>query len=377
MPCLDSRRETERRPSLTGQSVPGGGGPVDELTSQPRAVSAGSGGERVAGADPPLLTGGSLHLYPHFSRGIDYLTFTCPEVIGRALCEWTEFDEDGSGKAEGFRKSERRLTLGGKCWRKMEPVSSSRAYGFAYECWEWDGAPAHLAAQWLSRREGRPSHIDVAWDFEVPPGLTSDVVAESIAAHIEAAGLKPGINGEGIDRTHYVGARSSERRLRIYRKDLQKGDLWKALNLPPVLRVELIVKKRVAHAAWAKWVESEEAFFSSCAGEVQRMTGLTVQGEWDQLPTLSLPGEVEPAAQVFQLLLQYGSIISDLDSAGLPLLELAAEFDGAATSRMARSRRRRRRQSLQALDMSYIVDLVRSMLHNKREMIVEPVEVMP
>lgn len=342
---------------LSARTRPAGGGSVDAPNGQPRAA-----GRRPA--DPPLLTGGSIHLYPRFSRGIDFLTFTAPEVTGRELEGWTEFEEEGTGRADGFRRSERRLTYGGRCWRRLEPVTASRAYGLAYESWEWDGAPADLAAKFLRGREGKPSHLDVAFDFEVPDELTADVVAASIAEHVKRQGLKPGINGEGEDRTHYVGARTSERRLRIYRKDLQKGDLWRAMNLPPVLRVELIAKKRVSHALWQKWCDCDEAFYVACAGEVERLSGLLVQAEFEHLPVLSMPDELEPAAQFAQFIEQYAGQLTLWDEAGIDVMAFAREHASWRhdASRLVRSRQRRRASSFRSFDLAYFAELVRSLL---------------
>jgi len=316
-----------------------------------RGAAARAGG----GSDPPLLTGGLLHSPTQYSRGVDFLTFTAPSASGEVLCSRFPFIRDGSGAAEGFRRSEIRSTMGGECFRRVEPVSPSRAYGLSYESWEWSGVQAHLVASDVSVLDGRASRLDVAFDFAVHDDVTACVVAGLIASHLAAKGITPGVSGEGRHFTHYAGSSSSESRVRIYRKDLQYGQAWLSSIHPCVLRVELILRRREAARALQLGVGDE--MYAHAAAKIEGLTGLVVQGVRKILPVLDVRPEIDVAQQYFEFQRSWSRKLVEWAALGLNVQDDAkyiCDMQPAAASRMSEWRQRQRANAMQAADVDEV-----------------------
>jgi hypothetical protein len=231
-----------------------------------------------AGFNPPVLTGG---LKPENNCGglgyladtsFDWLSLTVSASASRTLVNMTQFREDGRPIA-GFGASESRICLGGTCWRKMQPHQSEKAcgYGKNYESWEFSGPVAHSNIPKLVGLDCKPTRIDVAFDFKVDSAYTPDEWIESVRSHFENKRLNDGISGQNDINTRYIGSKQSDRRIRVYRKDIQ--DLVIAQCTGPCLRIELILKAAYAVAFWRILCESSDNAVRVAAAYITEMTG--------------------------------------------------------------------------------------------------------
>lgn len=311
------------------------------------------------GVNPPLLTGGLIHHAKSLSRAVDYITATVGTEQSKALIVDTDHDEPGHA-GRGFGKSERRACLGGKLWRRWEPLQPSEAWGMEYESWDVDGVGASWMADRLRDVPCRPSRVDVAWDFEVPASFTPDKFIDIVAKHVaEVARTTVGISGQGGRNTRYVGAPSSLRRVRVYRKDWETpgfAEMW-----GPVLRVELILKAEHAVAWWAPWVHDREEGFEVAAGHVAQMCGVRVQEQLQPVPELVQPEGADEAAALFQFAKQHGPQLNAWFRAGV---DVASICRAAAdrSSRMTKHRMGKRVKAITAAGVPCVVAQVMQML---------------
>lgn len=328
------------------------------------ALVAGPGhrgliGVRAGQTDPPLLTGGSLQPIPGvrpFSRAVDFLTLTLGVREAEPLLSECPLCEEGKAW-HGFRVSERRDVLGGKVWRRASPVTPSRAHGLEYESWEWQSEVAALNVARV-RGIGSASRVDVNFDFEVSALLTAQAWFEAHALqHVSNVDLTWGLSGNSPHFTVYVGAPSSERRVRVYRKDVQQGGAW---WWGPVLRVELQLRGESARDWWTGFGIDEEAAYAVAAGQIHRMTGVHVNARESDWSHFVQPEICDIAQGVFQFVKQYGELVDDLASSGVDVLALCADKPGG--SRMAGTRSRKRREALQRVGPSTVESVVRRLL---------------
>lgn len=360
-------------------------GPVDLAeTSGPEVRSRGSSAEargcprqreRLATAedsrqaDPPLLTGGSLqsdNVGNLISVGVDFLTVTVgaanatPDSVGTYLCDATRFLEEGKPLL-GFARSELRQCLGGECWRRMEPHQSSKDFGLDYESWEASGEAAlGLAFDLRGRGKVRPSHIDIAFDFSVKDAMTADVFWHLVEPWSRRKGFKPGISGEDDVNTRYIGGKTSEKRIRIYRKD--KQDAGFAEFFGTVLRVELILKGDHARRWWRLYDRDEDAAKRAAGTIIHGMTGFRPVEGSEALPELEKPAGLADAQQLALFIEQHGARLLAYDAAGVDVLELARTAGVTRRNRMAESRFRKRVRSLLAAGAAQVVAMARLLL---------------
>lgn len=297
--------------------------------------------------------------------GVDWLSVTTGPEASAGLEGWTIFGEEGRPQ-RGFLGSEERVCLGGRCWRKMGPRQPSKRWGREYESWEWSGsATAWAASRWLRGREDvKPTRVDVAFDFEVPDGLRAEVVAAAIAPHLAARGITPGIVGEGDDFTCYAGAKSSEIRVRIYRKDL-KDSAW-LIDLGHTLRVEVVMKGETAEAWWQTWQRSEQQAYAVAADHVLRLTGLQMQAEIAEAEALGNTTSASDFAQLcFEFVAQYASHLEAADRVGVDLPALSREWM-QGWARDTWRRHGRRLQLCEGLDAGDVERRVLAMMSARR-----------
>jgi hypothetical protein len=247
------------------------------------------------------------------------------------------------------------------CWRRWEPVTASKRYGKSYESWEWSGAAADHAAAFLVGKDAQPSRLDVAWDFAVAEGLMSGQVVKPLAAFARKRGIKPGSSGHGGVYTRYLGSPSSDRRLRIYRKDLQ--DPATLLDLGPVMRVELVVKGARARALWSV-VADREAFYAAAAGHVLQMTGRAVQGDVAPPPLVEVTADADLAQMVLAFVKQHGFTLKVMQMFGVNLDGLCRAYYGKA-SRMTWHRHHEKMRRLGGVDVKRAEVLVRRAIAGK------------
>lgn len=328
-PGTDSRVSTRRK--LGSEASDASAGVVVALDSGPMprpgpmpALPEGPAAKRY----PPLLTGGYEQTREAWSRGVDWLTLTMPTAMAQELVAGSSLVEVGQPKL-GFERTERRMMSGGFAWRKFEPRSLSKSWGREYETWEWSGGGSDVIAKALAPR-GRPSRIDVAWDFECPGDLSAakffrsmmrrHVVAETRLC-VEPKGPMPR-RGEFDSRTWMIGAASSDWRLRVYRKDIQQPELQQIVG--PLMRVELIASDVNAQRLWIAFGEDPQRGYAAAARQVERMTGLAPQIGMVELPHLDKPPVLEVAQRFFEFMQQHASTLRAAEEAGVPLARMAA-----------------------------------------------------
>lgn len=291
--------------------------------------------------------------------GVDWLSMTLAAEVAAELVIQTELVEVGKGK-EGFRQAERRAMMGGEAWRRFEPVTASRRWGLAYESWEWDGPSAGWPAEWCRGRDCRPSRVDVAFDFSVPDGVSADDVFESMREEVQRRELLVGISGQGGVNTRYIGGKESERRIRIYRKDLE-DEAW-ALQFGPTVRIELILRGDVAEDWWDGWSISREGALREAAGHVFEMTGCEVLADWEVPTGLQRVRESFEVAAAFKWVIrQYGAVLDVAFECGVDLVSLVAER-AAKSGRAGRWRRDRLRRAVEAVGVEQLEQAIRSLL---------------
>lgn len=198
-----------------------------------------------------------------------------------------------------------------------------------WETWLWASQHADFWVKKLAGK-GRPSRLDVAWDFECGDELTATrffdafmrSAVESKRVKIEAKGPEP-LPGEVDSRTWMIGAASSLWRLRIYRKDLQQPEL-SVLGIGPLMRVELICTDEAAHRIWPLVASDVEASYAALASKVEAMTGFVVQAERCDIPQFVKPAELDLQQMVFSFVRRNAVFLAALDEAGISPGRMAA-----------------------------------------------------
>lgn len=307
------------------------------------------------GPTPPLLIGGVI--YPKTERiedraqtntGIDWLTVTMPPRVSLHLQELTRFDEPGR-PTQGFSRSEKRHAIGGWCFRKMDPYAESKRWGLLYENWEFPGGSSSYYANELLGQPVKVPRIDLAFDYVVPSHFMPKDLEPAFIEYVKSRGMEPRYAGPSSSYTVYLGSSSSERMIRIYRRDLKNGALFE--DDLHILRVELQLKGDMAQAYWDHAAANGEHDFSVAAQHIRDMTGLLPikQGEVD-LPKLVQPIDDQDGIQaVFQFIKQNHGMIVACRQAGIDINHLAEAALERPTP-VQKSRLARRVQLLKSME---------------------------
>ncbi len=325
----------------------------------------------MIGGRPSIVRGASWR--PVY-EGVDWLSLTISSASASDLVAMTTHRDDGYG-GRGFRCSEQRdCPDGGWCWRRWEPWSESKVYGRDYECWEWASAVAEDALEWLpASLESRCSRIDVAFDFSVDRRFTPDDVAEMIAQHCRDRRIVMGIAGEAGVNTRYVGSSRSDRRIRIYRRDLREIRRWVSDHpirfqmgepppqwLSPILRLEVTLRRSHADALWQIIKRDRDEGIAAARAHVCEMTGIEIEhsGEVPQI-------ESEAPSEGYQMLLEWlhqqGDMIEACRRAGVDLYAASRyRWSIRDRCRMRESRLRRRLEALAEVTQSGLRRLLAS-----------------
>ncbi len=301
-----------------------------------------------------------------FSTAVDFLTLTLPSDQAGLLTAETAHAEDGYPK-QRFGRSELRTCLGGSCWRRWHPSQASKGWGLAYESWEFVGSVASLYAGLLVGK-GRPSRVDVAFDFVVDRRL----FVRAFMARLDGLlrhGVVPEWSERGDDSTCYLGARSSEWRICVYRKDLQQGPLWDQA-FPCVLRIEARMKGDLARDFWSAWSKSPAEGFAMVSGRVASWLGVSVFDHSSEWVEVVKPEEFDHAERLLSFVQQHGGTLTEFVRAGVPVVELAAAA-ASKRSRVTAWRSERRLREMARLDVPGIVELVRRALIDSRAVALE------
>lgn len=300
-------------------------------------------------------------------EGVDYATLTMGTDTAADLLAVTLEHEPGKA-VQGFGQSEQRVCLGGHVWRRWDPHQSSERWGTDYESWDASSGESRWLAGWCRGRPVRPSRIDVAFDYCVTDDVLADAVAAAIADPAKPThtreGCSLGISGQGGVNTLYVGAASSDRRMRIYRRDLKDAYLLAQFG-HPVLRVELVLKREHAQAWWPIWETDEPAAMAAAAAHVHSMSGLVVRDVLGTVPKLKdRDADAEAGQAVFQFIQQHGRMLEAIFSTGVDLVSLTSEASTVA-SRMTAHRTANTVRDFQAVGADAIEQVVRTLLRAK------------
>ena len=303
------------------------------------------------------------------NASVDWLSVTVGAAddlasVGAALVAATTLEEPGRPQA-GFRASERRQCLGGSCYRKRDPHQPSKRWGELYESWEWSGGPASWAAGFLRGRFPalKPTRVDIAFDFSCGAEFTSDDFAAAVEDHHDSRGVSGGVSGQGGVNTRYIGASTSEVRIRVYRKDLQDPSFAEFIG--PTLRVELVLKGDRALAWWSLWDQDEEAAKQAASSLVHDYTGFRPLAGDHGWPELELPAASDEAERLALFVNQHGPQLVAWHQAGVDVVALAKSSGVATKNRTAAHRLRKRVQAVLAVGASEIVAIARSMLQRR------------
>jgi hypothetical protein len=248
------------------------------------------------------------------------LSITVPEGPAAFLLSQTELIDKVVGR-NGFRQAEHRTCMGGTTWRRFEPTQPQRAYGLAYESWEFSGPPGAWAADALRDKPGKPSRVDWAFDLYCPRDVTPAHFREQTRAHFEEAGFKPSWKGGEEDGTFYLGSPTSVRRMKVYRKDLQdKATLFTYGH--PVMRLEVTLADECAASWWRIWRQDPDQAAGVMAAHLVEITGFRV-AEPRSIPVPETEPEVDQAQRVFRFIEQNASMILAARHIGIDVVDLA------------------------------------------------------
>lgn len=286
-------------------------GPSTAILAQP----AGGDGPARGDGDPPFANRGG-ETTDGVSVDVDFLTMSVPSGPAQVLLRNSVMEEVGYG-GRGFKRSERRLVVGGKAWRRLEPIVESKDWALDYECWEYDGIGARDAARVMRALPGRPSRVDIAFDLPCSGTLTSRDVLEHFRPHVVGLGLVIEANGDERWPTCYIGGKQSGRRVRIYRKDLE--DLEVANCFGPTMRIELVLRDEAAQAWWSVWRDDEGRGFAAAAAHLQAMTGYCLMTGGEIPPSRVLDGSSGLLGKFLACFRQYGGLFEAAIEAGADL----------------------------------------------------------
>lgn len=318
-------------------------------------------------SDPPLLIGGLLQQTPnkdiHISltgAGIDYLTVTVPEITAEVLISKTGDDEPGTA-GRGFRESEKRMCMGGFCWRRWNPITSSKRWGTEYETWEFAGVTAFDPARYLLDHPSKPSRIDIAFDYQVPSDFYPIELEALIQDHVESRGAKIWYAGERKKQTIYVGSRKSDRQIRIYRRD-EKNPLLAAEG-HHILRVELTLKREPAEAIWELMRQGGTNGQPQAAAHILEMIGYAPCDEVAEIPELLRSDEDTEAVQMLlQFVTQNAVMLKACSVCDIDLANLATTKIDRSRNRMNQSRLAQKVQVMGLIDPDHLQEQVKHLL---------------
>lgn len=327
------------------------------------SIKAGRGGPEVH-ADPHMLIGGSLQQNRLLGARIDWLSCTVSGRDAGHLKAVTDYARKGY-PSDGFARSELRSCPLGDVWRRWHPHQESRAFGTDYETWEYPGPQAAHGVEQCRDLDTKPSRIDVAFDFLCHDDETPEDFVRAARPAFERLRMKARISGEafGGTATWYIGSRSSERMVRIYRKDLDE-ESWAATH-GPTLRVELVLKDERAAGWWEVYQGGTlQDGFAAAAAHLQRITGMQVAEDVGDIPEVLVQPALNEAEGVHQFIDQYGGLLVALDNAGIDVMDLARRRMQNPT-RMSQSRMNKKQRDLRRSGPLHVQQQVERMIDHK------------
>jgi hypothetical protein len=272
--------------------------------------------------NPPMLTGGlkpeNINMGNLADIHFDFLTVLVSSEGRSKLLKITQFAQMGH-PIRGFNKSEKRLGSGGYCWRKMEPLQEEKRFGFGrdYECWEFPGFMATTILPHLIDVKCKVTRIDIAFDYYVNDDYFSDNWIDDIKQYSKSKGISDGISGQNDINTRYVGSDQSQRRIRVYRKDLQM------LSPKPLLRIELVLKDEYVLAFWPVVCESFDKAYRVAAKHIEEMTSfIPIPENLETLPHIEKKVPSNIIKRLFYFIKQYGVFAKVCQNTGIGIQSL-------------------------------------------------------
>lgn len=327
-----------------------------------------------AEAAPPFLIGGVTRYYskqqPYLSlsgTGFDALTVTVPLGSAELLMHASEAVEQGP-QLRGFKASEKRICMGGHCWRRFNPHQSSKQWGTEYESWEYKGAPSTDPIRMLLGKPSKPTRIDYAFDFNCPDDFYPRHIEEMILENTQERGIEMHHSGNRETYTLYVGSRKSPRMIRFYRRDL-KNELL-ALEGFSILRCELELKDEHALALWAHMsLNGPESAREAAAAHIAQMIGYApCETDGKTPPLVREEEETEGVQMVLEFVKQNAVMLQACSVAGVDLSKLSAVKVSANNgNRNQRQRLREKTRALSVHEPARLEALVSAMLSSRRQ----------
>ncbi len=175
----------------------------------------------------------------------------------------------------------------------------------------------------------------------------------------DEVGLEAGVAGHGDPKsyTRYIGGMTSGRRLRIYRKDLERG------GGDALLRVELVLKGELAHSIlWEmlcvkagscdQW-RRDLAAVEHAAGHVVEMTGFFPVPEWENVPMRVAKPRVKIAATIAAMATQYVKALAICEAMDIDLQPLVE----ARKVQLSRASKHRHKKALEEAEESSAAEI--------------------
>jgi hypothetical protein len=201
----------------------------------------------------------------------------------------------------------------------------------AYECWEASGyVSSNLLDLTIPYETARGSRIDWEWTFQCSGDLRPEDIVKAFTSSDRPShtggGVSLGIAGQGGVNTCYVGAASSDRRLRVYRKDLQDKSYKAAYG--PCMRVEAVLKGHYAHRAWdaaqsAAGGSYAHVLAKAAAAHIEELTDGVIQIRPDaERPKTLRPATTAAGEAIAAMIRQYWSWLEVCERVGVDLSKL-------------------------------------------------------
>lgn len=314
------------------------------------------------GGQPPHTNRGVVNYNTLTNVSVDWLTVSIGNKQADRFRAYTVLSQPGY-PSEGFARSERRIFDGGKCWRRWDPNQEMNGHGYAYESWVFSGPVATPASKLLLHADTtRPSRLDVAFDFSCHADYTSDQVIDETWDHFTRKRITCGISGHAGIHTRYIGSRTSERMIRIYRKD--KQDEAYASLYGPTMRIELVLKGKHAAAIWdSARTKGVDTIYSVAAAHLEDMTGIAAFPTIDDVPEIVHVAATDQGGRLATNIMQNASWIVMCAELGIDVNELARMHMLNSTPQ-AISRMDKRKKEVQQQGVDQVRSIARQIIQH-------------
>lgn len=264
--------------------------------------------------DSPLLTGGvTLDENVRKSRIIDWVSLSCSGLYSERLFNKSEICLT---KKEPYWKGFKEHQMRKGRWdeliqRHLSPEVKSARWGKTYELWVWTGGNAQFCKDTIPAEElkhdRKCTRIDCAFDIACEESLEPERLIKDWQDHCDARNITTGPDGQGCRQTWtwYVGARGSDRRIRVYRKD-KENPAW---AMGATMRIELELHRQESNALFWYYERDIEKMWGMAVAHIEDMTGFRISSDVGSIPETENKKPVELSSSLASLVMQYGSIL--------------------------------------------------------------------